>query len=267
MSDSEASDRYDLIISNGMNGVDEFDMDSVNGEEDVAMGADDHPQKEELLRLQKLMQVQLAREEQLGPRNCDPAHLLNEAGSILRAVALIQKKDFPEREKLLKMAADALVGRLEPPLLASMVKTADEKWTAGPLVRRVAATGMCMLMVAAPQDLDISFKPMQEQVRTIMSKESDKMMGAECDSMKSHLYKGLRAVRVMPVQYMPVLLTNQEIPSMPCKCTHPNTHPTLDEDRDGEFSLAKKMFEAIKTSQRASDELRPPLESLLRERG
>ena len=235
MSDSEASDRYDLIIPNGMNGVDEFDMESVNGEDDVTMEGDDRPQKEELLRLQKLMQAQLTREEQLGPRNCDPAHLLNEASSIIRAISLIQQKDFPEREKLLKMAAEALVGRLEPPLLASMVKTADEQWRAGPLVRRVAATGMCMLMVAAPLDLDITLKPMQDQVRMIMSRECDRMMSAECDSMKSHLYKGLRAVRVMPVQYVPVLLTTQEIPSLPCKCTHPNTHSTLGEDRDEEF--------------------------------
>ena len=202
--------------------------------------------KEERARLEQLLRHRVAREEELGARFCDPGHLLNEASAILKAVALIESKQMPGSEALLAMANRAVADRLEAPPLASMISVAAAPGDAGPYIRRISAATKCLLMVAAPSDLDLPAPHLRDQVRLIMTNEKSKMEKNVCNDATPHLYNGLRRVRLLPGK--PIPLEYRDIPMISCKCSEKGllaTRHSLDPNGnalEGEYSIARGIF-------------------------
>ena len=168
-------------------------------------------------RMEELLRAKIIREEQLGARHCDPGGILNEAESILRAISQIKAKKLPGAKTLLEMANKALSGRLEPPVVSSMVAAAAAPSEAGPMIRRVAASCECILLIAAPVIMDLPYHAHKEQVTMIMSEEKRKMIKNGCGYFLPHLYNGLRLVRVIPGR--PITLDFKDVPVLSCKCT------------------------------------------------
>ena len=228
---------------------DEFgeDEEEIGGEADEVREVGPDPAVEvEHRRLAQLLRDQLERENQLGARFCDPGHILNEANSILKAVALIQSKQMPEGEALIAMAHAAVANRLEPPAIASMVASAVKPWDAGPYVRRISATTRCLLLVAAPITLDMPSPSLRDQVRMIMNGEKMIMAENGCEAFTAHLYIGLRMVRMLPGKPIPIGF--RDLPVLWCKCTTKRRPPlqlswsTTGTAFEEEYSLAKEIF-------------------------